>query len=183
MGRVFTNGLGDLGSIPGCVISKTLKMVLDTSLLTSIQENVFVYILLNRLSILAEAFLPEAQCGFLSDIWLECSPMARETRVQSQVESYQRLKKWYLMPPCLTLSNIRYVSRVKWSNPGKGVAPFPTPQCSSYWNGSFWVALNYSRQLYLHWVLRLYSWSSGVCRVCLCCHYSQSTLTRHGNTR
>ena len=25
-----------------------------------------------------------------------------ETRVQSQVESYQRLKKWYLMPPCLT---------------------------------------------------------------------------------
>ena len=26
--------------------------------------------------------------------------------VQSQVESYQRLKKWYLMPPCLTLSNI-----------------------------------------------------------------------------
>ena len=45
--------------------------------------------------------------------WLECSPMARETWVQSQVESYQRLKKWYLMPPCLTLSIIRYGSRVK----------------------------------------------------------------------
>ena len=29
--------------------------------------------------------------------------------------------KWYLMPPYLTLSIIRYVSRVKWSNPGKGV--------------------------------------------------------------
>ena len=54
--------------------------------------------------------------------WLECSPMARETWVQSHVESYQRLKKWYLMPPCLTLSIIRYGSRVKWSNPGKGVA-------------------------------------------------------------
>ena len=27
--------------------------------------------------------------------WLECSPMAPETWVQSQVESYQRLKKWY----------------------------------------------------------------------------------------
>ena len=50
---------------------------------------------------------------------LECSPMARETLVQSQVESYQRLKKWYLMPPCLTLSIIRYGSRVKWSNPEK----------------------------------------------------------------
>ena len=37
----------------------------------------------------------------------------RETWVQSQVESYQRLKKWYLMPPCLTLSIIRYGSRVK----------------------------------------------------------------------
>ena len=39
----------------------------------------------------------------------------------------QRLKKWYLMPPCLTLSIIRSGSRVKWSNPGKGVAPSPTP--------------------------------------------------------
>ena len=58
--------------------------------------------------------------------------MARETGVQSQVESYQRLKKWYLMLPCITLSNIRYRSRVKWSNPGKGVAPSPTPWCSSY---------------------------------------------------
>ena len=56
--------------------------------------------------------------------------MAREIWVQSQVESYQRLKKWYLMPPCLTLSIIRYGSRVKWSNPGKGVAPSPTPRCS-----------------------------------------------------
>ena len=44
---------------------------------------------------------------------VECSPMIRETYVQSQVESYQRLLKWYLIPPCLTLSNIRYVSRVK----------------------------------------------------------------------
>ena len=57
VGRVFANGPGDLGSIPGWVIPKTLK--------------------------------------------------------------------WYLIPPCLTLSNIRYVSRVKWSNPGKGVVPFP----------------------------------------------------------
>ena len=59
-------------------------------------------------------------------------PMAQEIWVQSLVETYQRLKKWYLMPPCLTLSNIRYVSRVKWSNPGKGVAHSPTPWCSSY---------------------------------------------------
>ena len=62
--------------------------------------------------------------------------MARETWIHSQIESYQRLKKWYLMPPCLTLSIIRYGSRVKWSNPRKGVAPFPTPWCSSYRKGS-----------------------------------------------
>ena len=35
VGRVFTNGPGDLGSIPGHVIPKTLKMVLDTSLLNT----------------------------------------------------------------------------------------------------------------------------------------------------
>ena len=32
---MFANGLGDPGSIPGCVIPKTLKMVLDTSLLNT----------------------------------------------------------------------------------------------------------------------------------------------------
>ena len=63
MGRVFVNGPEDLGSIPGRVIPKTLKIV--------------------------------------------------------------------LIPPYLTLSNSRYVSRVKWSNPGKGVAPSPPPRCSS----------------------------------------------------
>ena len=67
--------------------------------------------------------------------------MARETWVQSQVESYQRLKKWNLIPPCLTVSIIRYGSRVKWSNPGNGVAPSPTPWCSSYRKGSLRVTL------------------------------------------
>ena len=32
VGRLFAHGPGDLGSIPGRVIPKTLKMVLDTSL-------------------------------------------------------------------------------------------------------------------------------------------------------
>ena len=52
------------------------------------------------------------------------------------------------MPPCLTLSIIRYGSRVKWSNPEKGVPPSPTPQCSSCRKGSFRVALDYDCQLY-----------------------------------
>ena len=52
----------------------------------------------------------------------------------NQVELYQKLKKWYLIPPCLSLSIIRYGSRVKWSNSSKGVAPFSTPRSGSYWN-------------------------------------------------
>ena len=57
-------------------------------------------------------------------------------------------KKWYMIPLCLTLSNIRYVSRLKWSKLGKGVVPYRTPWCSSYRNGSLLVALDNSRQLY-----------------------------------
>ena len=39
--------------------------------------------------------------------------------------------------------------RVKWSNPGKGVAPSPTPRCRSYRKGSPRVTLDYSCHLYL----------------------------------
>ena len=42
MGRVFANGPGDLGSIPGHIIPKTLKMVLDTSLLNTQQYKVHI---------------------------------------------------------------------------------------------------------------------------------------------
>ena len=38
--------------------------------------------------------------------------MAREIEVQSQVETSLRLRKWYLIASCLTLSIIRYGSRV-----------------------------------------------------------------------
>ena len=79
-----------------------------------------------------------------TDFYAEYSLMARET---------QRIKKWYLMPLCLTLSIIRYGSRVKWVNPGKEIALSPTPWCSSYQKGILQVTLDYDRQLYL-----LYSW-------------------------
>ena len=74
--------------------------------------------------------------------------VVREAWVQSQDESYQRLKKWYLISSCITLSIIRYVWRVKWSNPGKGVVLFP--KCSGYWKGSLQVALDYGCQLYFY---------------------------------
>ena len=40
MGRVFVNGPGDLGLVPGRIIPKTFKMVLDTSLLNTQQYKV-----------------------------------------------------------------------------------------------------------------------------------------------
>ena len=70
--RVFSNGPGDLGSIPGRLILKTKKM----------------------------------------------------------------------MPPCLTLSILRYGSRVKRSNPEKGVASSPTPWSSSYRKGNLRVTVD-----------------------------------------
>ena len=83
--------------------------------------------------------------------YIECLSMVWETWVQSQVESYLRLKKWYLMLPCVTFSIIRYVSMVKWSNPGKGVAlcqhlsvvaiekrAFCSPTHFSTWFGGFY---------------------------------------------
>ena len=57
-----------------------------------------------------------------------------------------KTQKWYLMLPRLTLSIIRYGSRIKWSNPGKGVAPSPTPWCSSYRKGRLRVTLDYGCQ-------------------------------------
>ena len=53
------------------------------------------------------------------------------------------------MPPTLTLSFIRYWLRVKWGNPGKGVAPFPKFRCKSYQKGSLWLPLDYGRLILL----------------------------------
>ena len=53
------------------------------------------------------------------------------------------------MLPSLTLSIIRYVSRVNLRNPGKGVVPSPTLWSCSYWKGYLPVALDYGHQLYI----------------------------------
>ena len=47
------------------------------------------------------------------------------------------------------LSTQWYKVRINLSNPGKGVAPSHTPQCSSYWKGSLLVAFDFDQQLYL----------------------------------
>ena len=52
------------------------------------------------------------------------------------------------IPPCLTLIIIRYVSIVKWINPGKSVAASLTSRYDSYWKESNRLTHDYSRQLY-----------------------------------
>ena len=89
------------------------------------------------------------------------------------------------MPPCLTLSNIRYVSRIKWSNPEKGVASSLTPRCSNYWKGAFWSPSTTVESLQrgnigfptsvLGMTLNCIWWwgfSPGVWRMWRMCHYS-----------
>ena len=78
-----------------------------------------------------------------------------------------------MIPPCLTLCNIRYVFRVKWSNTGKGVAPAPTPWCSCYWKESLWVTLNYGRQLTITFYDAAVQYFS---------HYIMETLPSDGET-
>ena len=55
--------------------------------------------------------LPVGIIEYLSMVW--------ETRVHSLVESYQKLKKWYLLLHCLTLSIIRYESKLSGAIQGK----------------------------------------------------------------
>ena len=87
--RVFANGPGDLGSIPGRVIPKTQKMVLDASLLNTQHYKV---------------------------------------RIKGKVEQSR-----------------------------EGVAPSPTPWCSSYRKGSLRVTLDYGPQLYLTYLYSIRS--------------------------
>ena len=85
----------------------------------------------------------------------------------------QRLLKWYSIPPCLTHSNIRYVSKVEWTNPGKGVAASPTSQCSSYWKESLLVALDYGRHLYFY-TYYIYAYIHMHIYMCVCLSLSLS---------
>ena len=68
--------------------------------------------------------------------------------IPGRVIPTQRLKKWFLRLPCLTLSIVRKGSRVKWINPGKGLAPSPTRWSCSYRKVSLQVMLDYGNQLY-----------------------------------
>ena len=64
------------------------------------------------------------------------------------------------MPPSLTLRIVRFVSRIKWSNPGNGVAPFLTPWFSRYRKGRLLFSLNFCRQFYLFYIYLPYRFTA-----------------------
>ena len=74
--------------------------------------------------------------------------MARETWVQSQVESDQRLKKMVIDASLLNTQHYKVRIKGKVEQSREGVAPCPTTWCSSYRKGSLRVTLDYGRQLY-----------------------------------
>ena len=57
------------------------------------------------------------------------STKPRETRVQSEVESYQKLKQRYLIPPSLNTQHYKVRIKGKCINVGKGIVPYPTRGC------------------------------------------------------
>ena len=63
VGRLFANGPGDLSSIPRRVISKTLKMVLNTSLLNPLQYKVRIKGKVEQSREISSA-LPTSQCSW-----------------------------------------------------------------------------------------------------------------------
>ena len=67
-----------------------------------------------------------------------------------------KTQKWYGIHLCFTFSIIMYTSRVKRSNPGKGVLPSSTSRCSSYWKCSVRVASDDGHQFYLIYIVHIF---------------------------
>ena len=54
---------------------------------------------------------------------------------------------------------VRFKGKVEQSR--ERSSTFPTPRCISYWKGSFWVALDYGRQIYLLTIyVYIYYWKT-----------------------
>ena len=112
------------GSISGHVIPKALKMVLDTYLLNTQHYKVF--------GLGVRVF---ANCsGDLGSIPGRVIPKTQKMVLDASLLNTQHYK-------------VRIKGKVEQSR--EGVAPSPTPWCSSYRKGNLRVTLDYGRQLYL----------------------------------
>ena len=67
-----------------------------------------------------------------------CNGPSEQGSIPGQVISQDQ--KTVLDASLLNTQNHKVRIKGKWSNPGKGVAPFPTPRCGSYWKWILKVA-------------------------------------------
>ena len=72
------------------------------------------------------------------------------------IESYQRLKKMVLDASLLNTQYYKVRIKGKVEQSREGIAPSPTPLCSSYRKGILMVTLDYGRQLYLLIYISIY---------------------------
>ena len=83
--------------------------------------------------------LPEYCKTFNSYLLSVCLLSGRQGFNPGQV--ILKTQKMILDASLFNTQNYKLRIKGKWSNPEKGVAPSPTPLCSCYWTGSFWVIL------------------------------------------
>ena len=149
---MFANGPEDLGSIPGRVIPKTQKMVLDASLLNTqhykvrikgkveqSREGVAPSLHLGVVAIEKGAFgLPStmvANFTLLTYIYTGHCIMVRVFANGpgdlGSIPGRVILKTQKMVLNAIFLNTQHYKVRLKWSNPGKGIVHSPTPWRSS----------------------------------------------------
>ena len=59
------------------------------------------------------------------DKWVECSPMAGRPEFNPRSSHTKDFKKWYLIPPCLTLSTqVRIKGKVEQSRGRSSALPY-----------------------------------------------------------
>ena len=148
--------------------NKSFALFIISLLITTLRRDIFVGYIYIYIYILARVYVNSVYSGTLTTIWVTHKSsdvsllftiglMSRvfasdsEDRGSIPGRVHTRLQKWYLIPPCLTLSIIRYGSRVKWSNPGNGITPSPIPQCGNYWKGSLRVTIKVNSTWLLNW--------------------------------
>ena len=84
----------------------------------------------------------------LPDIGIMVRIFANAPRDQGSIPGRVIPKTQKMVLGATLLNTQHYKVRVKWSNPGKGVAPSSTHGYSIWREASLWVTLDYGRQLY-----------------------------------
>ena len=176
MVRVFANGQGHLGSVPGRVIPNTKKWYFMppclklsiTSLVSRVVRLTWIVFVRrtrhaghcwrSRDELIRDVLLwtpthGRAKAGRPARTYIQqlcedtgCCPEDLPRAMNDREEWRERVRD-------IRATSARWWwwwwSRVEWSNPGKGVAPSPTLWCSSYRKGNLPVNLYYGRQLIL----------------------------------